>query len=552
MPDYIDQNGKAIVLGTKLGQSKEGSVYQLSDDPHSVVKIFISQKRCDYAPKLAEMIANPPKDQTRSFNPPHISIAWPERIVYENQQFVGYTMPTIKKAPDIETIYSPVSRSQEFPKFSWYNLHHVALNLICAVNAFHAAGYVIGDLNSRNVKVHENSLVTMVDTDSIQVKTSTGKILRCPVGVPDFTPPELQATKLDQVDRDVYHDAFALSVMIFLLLMEGYHPFTGASVNNAISVPSPAYQYFISKGIFPYNCNSSFTHPKNAPDYAILHPEIRALFDRCFKDASSKNRTNRPLPMEWYKTLKKTEKDLVKCGAGHFYYAIYGECPWCKRQTIMTKIKKSSPQPVKPVVPLQSPIQPVLPLQKPVPPPPSPIRPARKTPLPVQPQPKPPDKFNMKFGIIVGAVILVLTAGLIGISGLFKRNSHPYSYSPITQNSGASDQNNQPATSAENNISAATDFNLECDHAPSLQFSVGDHVLVQTNTSLRGHSNPDLSSTDVIVRYQYGNPLVIVDGPVCVRADDTTSYWFWQVQDDSGVISWLAEGEQDHYYLSAR
>lgn len=247
-----DQFGATITLGKQLGRGGEGSVHEVLGESRSVAKLFYDEKLAYYEPRLVEMIPNPPRDQTRSMTPPHISIAWPERILRENKKFIGYIMPRIQMAPDIYKVYSPRIRRSEFPNFDWRYLHHTALNLAIAVHAYHAAGYVIGDLNSKNVLVNRDAMVTMVDADSIQVKTSTGKVMRCPVGTPDFTPPELQGIKLDSVDRTEYHDAFALAVMIFLLVMEGTHPFSGAPKDPSTSVAGPVYQYCIKNGIFPY------------------------------------------------------------------------------------------------------------------------------------------------------------------------------------------------------------------------------------------------------------------------------------------------------------
>ncbi|MEZ4618073.1 MAG: hypothetical protein R2867_21530 [Caldilineaceae bacterium] len=72
-----------------------------------------------------------------------------------------------------------------------------------------------------------NALVTLVDTDSFQIVDEQEAYHHCPVGVPEYTPPELQALPLATTVREPHHDAFGLSVLIFQLLMEGYHPFTG-------------------------------------------------------------------------------------------------------------------------------------------------------------------------------------------------------------------------------------------------------------------------------------------------------------------------------------
>jgi DNA-binding helix-hairpin-helix protein with protein kinase domain len=49
----------------------------------------------------------------------------------------------------------------------------------------------------------------------------------CKVGVPEFTPPELQGKNLSMNFRTFNHDYFGLAVLIFYTLMMGRHPFVG-------------------------------------------------------------------------------------------------------------------------------------------------------------------------------------------------------------------------------------------------------------------------------------------------------------------------------------
>src|SRR5438093_919042 len=84
--------------------------------------------------------------------------------------------------------------------------------------ALPAKGYGIGDLNERNLLVTTQALVTLVDTDSFQVKAAE-RVFRCRVGSAEYTPPELQGARFADIDRGPQHDAFGLGVLIFQLLM---------------------------------------------------------------------------------------------------------------------------------------------------------------------------------------------------------------------------------------------------------------------------------------------------------------------------------------------
>ena len=103
----------------------------------------------------------------------------------------------------------------------------VATNLASAAQALHDAGYVIGDFNERNIMVRKNALVTLVDCDSMQVPSSTGKPFLCEVFRPEFTAPELLHVNLSKQMRTPESDRFPLAVHIYQLLMEGPQSFRG-------------------------------------------------------------------------------------------------------------------------------------------------------------------------------------------------------------------------------------------------------------------------------------------------------------------------------------
>ena len=66
----------------------------------------------------------------------------------------------------------------------------------------------------------------LIGCDSFQI-TAGGRCFTCDVGVPMFTPPELQERSLTGVIRSENHDNFGLAVVIFQVLFMGSHPFAG-------------------------------------------------------------------------------------------------------------------------------------------------------------------------------------------------------------------------------------------------------------------------------------------------------------------------------------
>lgn len=169
-----------------------------------------------------------------------------------------------------------------------------------------------------------------------------GHVYRCPVGKVEYTPPELQVLDYKDVDRRPEHDAFGLAVLVFLLLMEGVHPF--ASVWTGGGEP-PLLAEQIRRGRCPYVGNAGLRPPPFAPPFAMLPSLAQELFRRCF-GPGLRAPAMRPTPREWQDALAAVERQLATCASNprHRYSSHLGrECPWCAR--IARGIPDSFPQP---------------------------------------------------------------------------------------------------------------------------------------------------------------------------------------------------------------
>jgi len=336
-PDYTTSVNHTIRPIQELGRGGEGIVYALEGGSDTVAKIYHpSLRNSERERKLRAMIKSPPHDATRRLSPPHVSIAWPVDILYEQGAFAGFVMPRISDSPTIFQFYNPKLREQNPLSFDWRHLHRIGKNLATALNALHARGYVVGDVNQKNILVTSNALVTLVDTDSFQVHDEThGQTYRCPVGVPEYTPPELQRVRLGSVDRKPLHDCFGLSVLLFQLLLEGFHPFTGVSRNPTYSLPGEAYLHCITNGIFPYQINGECSPPPNAPEFSVLHPELQGMFLRSFVQGH-RQPSARPTAREWIVAIDKAESELVECEKNptHWYSRHTHKCHWCERESL--------------------------------------------------------------------------------------------------------------------------------------------------------------------------------------------------------------------------
>ncbi|MEH2381213.1 MAG: tetratricopeptide repeat protein [Nostoc sp.] len=321
-----------LSLNVSLGRGGEACVYAVPSDSNLVAKIY-HKPTTAHADKLQAMLANPPENPTASLG--HISIAWPEdllRAADGKNSILGFLMPHIHGMRPIIDFYNPRTRRQHCPLFNYQYLLRTARNLAAAFAALHASGYCIGDVNESNILVSDTALVTLIDTDSFQVPDRNNNVVyRCPVGKPEFTPPELQNKTFAQHDREISHDLFGLGVLVFQLLMEGTHPFSGIFQG---AIEPPPYEARIASGHFTYSEKRHVPYLPTpiAPPWEILHPALQELFVRCF-EAGHNNPQLRPSAQTWLSAIAEAEDSLITCTTNpqHRYNSHMRSCPWCER-----------------------------------------------------------------------------------------------------------------------------------------------------------------------------------------------------------------------------
>lgn len=333
--DYVLDSGLCI------GAGSEGEIYQVPGDDSRVIKIYkrnaIDSARVD---KLAAMVADPPTDPMRTKG--HASIAWPEDLVISPAEgkVCGFVMPRLGDSLPLSHFYDLKFRRAHLPFINYRSLCRIGLNLASAVWAIHDKGYVIGDINEGNIMANEKALVTLVDTDSFQIRESgSGRVFRCLVFTPLYTAPEFQAVPLDQVDRLPAQDLFGITVLLFQLLMEGQLPYACAFSNSS---NAPDIVDCLINGYFPYAQQlNGITSPPWAPPYSTLHPALQDLFNRCFLDGHH-DPSLRPDAKTWHKALNATENDLIACQVNnqHYYFNHLNICPWCERTQLLNAALK--------------------------------------------------------------------------------------------------------------------------------------------------------------------------------------------------------------------
>ena len=318
----------------QLGSGGEGTVYSISGNPNSVLKIYHPAKLTSELRRKIELMLS---IRSRFNNRVLSSLAWPTDIVNDDKgNFAGLVMPKVVGDP-INECY----RANDF-SVNYEQRICIAKNLCVAVDAVHSAKQTIGDFNPNNIIVNKKTgAVTLVDTDSFHLKNDRGILFPCTVGLGTYVAPELQGMNLGASYLKTYTqetDRFSLAIHIFCLLMNGAHPFASrqSPINTRSgksSVVLPPTESLIKNGQSPHfsRKRSGTLPPPYCPDIKMLPSNIRGLFERAF-DSGHQNPAMRPSAEEWYDELSVVQRKTRKClkDNTHIYPDHVKKCPWCE------------------------------------------------------------------------------------------------------------------------------------------------------------------------------------------------------------------------------
>jgi hypothetical protein len=266
-----------------------------------------------------------------------MALAWPTDLVLEDGRFAGFLMPEVNMTETVglHRVTNPSDRRDAgsgagwTQSFTWRYLVRTGANLAHATRLLHEAGTVIGDFNDSNVRVTREARATLLDCDSMQISDpGSGRRFFCPVGRPEFTPPELLNADWKKTVRRASGDLFALAIHLYQLLLEGEHPFRGLwrGAGDKPSVPELARQ-----GTWAHQRSGLLSPRPSAIGISLLPDDIIQMFRQAFEDGAT-NPAARPTARQWEEALARLEQNLVQCPANqaHLYPAGHASCPWCQ------------------------------------------------------------------------------------------------------------------------------------------------------------------------------------------------------------------------------
>jgi DNA-binding helix-hairpin-helix protein with protein kinase domain len=257
--------------------------------------------------------------------------AWPLEVlsIGRPNEVAGVVLPRARNYEEIHKLYSPAQRKIEYPDKDWGFLLHAAMNCAAAFDTIHSRSHVIGDVNQGNVLVSRRGTVFLIDCDSFQV-TAQGRVFFCEVGVPHYTPPELQGHGFRGLESTANQDRFGLALLIFHLLFMGRHPFAGRFQGRGdmpIERAIAEYRYAFSQAAAAL----AMAPPPQTLPLGQIAPQLAPLFEQAF-DRGSEQPGARPTAEQWHAALADVVKQLQPCAAdkGHTYVRGLAKCPWCQ------------------------------------------------------------------------------------------------------------------------------------------------------------------------------------------------------------------------------
>lgn len=325
---YADGHNEKVTLGELLNKGgAAGSIYVDTTHEKSVAKIFHQKEHSDTnRKKLQAMLHNCPDIPNRLHNGvEYIQISWPTALLEDEQGFcVGYLMPLIdtKQAISLDHLIQKAVRKKLGISDKYVNRLYAAYNLTSVVAALHACGHYIVDLKPANVSIYKKTmLVAMFDCDGFSIRGENNERYPAEFVSEEYIYPEGMKQTCAEMGEE--QDKFALAVIIFKLLNEGIHPFSGTprKDEDMLSIQERIANYHYAYGMWPDNYQAP--HPYSIHDY--FDKTTMNLFERAFNKGSE-----RPSALEWQQHLDYLISHRKQCkkDRNHIYFTPKG-CGLC-------------------------------------------------------------------------------------------------------------------------------------------------------------------------------------------------------------------------------
>jgi DNA-binding helix-hairpin-helix protein with protein kinase domain len=295
---YCPGRKEMVEVASPLAAGGEGAVHLIPAHQGLVAKILKHPEADDRRARVETLIAHSLHGSERW------RFAAPEDLLLDRAagQFAGYTMPLVSNADALDEFFDPGgTRYRRDPAFR-VGLAIAVAEMVSEIYR-HALDIVICDLKPQNILADDRGNVTLIDIDYVQMTTIRGTTYLSSARSEFYMAPEVYGMDLRRQRREQSSDLFALAVIIFQLLMGGWHPCASAGQADLAGQ--------IRRGTFPHVAGSPDRPPPQAPPFAALPEELRHLFTQMFVDGFW-DPGLRPTADEWVKALKQNAKELTR------------------------------------------------------------------------------------------------------------------------------------------------------------------------------------------------------------------------------------------------
>ena len=318
-----------IFLGEIINKGGAAGYIRMNDsEDKSVAKIFHDKAKSKYyAKKIKAMLNNKPEfPPALSDGKEYVQVAWPEALIEdEDGNCVGYLMPLInmENAVSLDHLMQKAVRKKLGLNEAYSHRLFAAYNVASMVNALHLRGHYMIDLKPANIHVYkDNMMVAMVDCDGFSIGGAFNERFPAEFVSEEYIYPE--GMDLSVAEMGIEQDKFALACVIFKLLNNGIHPFSGTPKIKDTDVGT--IQERIEKKLYAYGrkeCKEQKPNPYSIHEY--FDEETIDLFERAFLTED-----NRPNAKEWCTHLWKllNEAKVCKDNPDHAYFK-NKECGLC-------------------------------------------------------------------------------------------------------------------------------------------------------------------------------------------------------------------------------
>lgn len=341
-----------LELGDSVGQGGEANIFGVAGEPHLAVKLLRTPGRAEHW--LDDHLSIPAIDWIDDHGMPRL--AWPiarAETLLKGSNGQGHEGHVMLRLPSDEwlTLDALIS-GQDRARFArhflpWDQLLVIARNVAELVADLHdhERQIIAADLKTKNALVSRaGNDVALVDCDSMIVRpTDSDRHTIVNVGNPpvseETVPPELLENAL--AARTVYTDAWAVAIIVCMLLMDGQHPFAGTpgrlgrKGNHSVTD-----NVLNGRTIFKPRNSLKLTHPVYP---RVLPVALQELAVKCFVEGHGRPRA-RPTPRDWATAIANL-RPVSQCErlprlntwetptTRHRFSDHLRVCPWCELMT---------------------------------------------------------------------------------------------------------------------------------------------------------------------------------------------------------------------------